>query len=83
MFDIASEILNDVGIGFEVLKPLIAETAEKVMIMNPYEAQTGPAVRYDSTTIKKHLIMLKRYPKYKNIYKDLSKSIYLRHKKIT
>ena len=82
MYDVASEILNDVGIGFEIMQPLISETAEKIKTMNPYEAQTGPAVRYDKAIIEKHMIMLKRYPKIRNIYKDLSKNIYVRHKKV-
>jgi predicted short-subunit dehydrogenase-like oxidoreductase (DUF2520 family) len=82
MYDISSEILNDVGIGFDIMKPLILETAEKIQTMNPYEAQTGPAVRFDKAVIDKHLIMLKRYPKLKNMYKDLSKNIYDRHKKV-
>lgn len=82
MYDIASEILNDVGIGFEIMQPLIAETAEKIKTMNPFEAQTGPAVRFDNMIIGKHLTMLKRYPKYKGLYKDISKLIYVRHKKV-
>jgi predicted short-subunit dehydrogenase-like oxidoreductase (DUF2520 family) len=82
MYDIASEILHDVGIGFEMIQPLINETAEKVKTMNPYEAQTGPAVRFDKILIEKHLIMLKRYPQYKGLYKDISKQIYNRHKKV-
>lgn len=82
MYDVASEIMNDVGIGFEILQPLIAETAEKVKTMNPYEAQTGPAVRFDKIIIDKHLTMLKRYPQYKGLYKDISKYIYQRHKKV-
>lgn len=81
MYDIASELLSDVGVGFDILKPLINETAEKVNKMNPYDAQTGPAVRYDKITMKKHEVMLKRYPKIRSLYKDISKAIYKRHKK--
>lgn len=81
MYDIASEILSDVGFGFDILKPLIEETANKVQTLNPYDAQTGPAVRYDKNVIDKHLTMLKRYPNYKKVYKELSKAIYERHKK--
>ncbi len=82
MYDVASEILNDVGIGFEIMQPLITETADKIKTMNPFEAQTGPAVRFDKMIINKHLTMLKLYPKYKGLYKDISKSIYVRHKKV-
>ncbi|HLP04640.1 MAG TPA: DUF2520 domain-containing protein [Paludibacter sp.] len=81
MYDIASELLNDVGVGFDILKPLIEETAEKITKLSPYDAQTGPALRYDKTTIQKHVNMLKCYPEIRSIYKDLSKAIYKRHSK--
>lgn len=83
MYDIASEVLSDVGLGFDIIKPLIAETAEKVEKLHPYDAQTGPAVRNDKETMDKHIRMLKKYPRLKTIYKDLSKSIYKRHTKKT
>ena len=37
-----------------ILKPLIKETADKIHYLNPKEAQTGPAVRFDQKTIKAH-----------------------------
>ncbi len=43
---------------FELLKPLIIETAKKLNQLTPKEAQTGPARRNDKTTIKKHLGIL-------------------------
>lgn len=81
MYDIASEILEDSGFLFEIIQPLITETAEKTKIMNPYQAQTGPAVRMDEKTISKHLLMLNKRPDLKKIYKLLTKNIYIRHKK--
>lgn len=81
MYDISSKILEDSGFLFEIIQPLIAETAEKIKTMNPYEAQTGPAVRMDEKTISKHLILLNKKPELKKIYKLLTKSIYKRHKK--
>jgi len=50
--------------------------------MNPFEAQTGPAVRMDETTISKHLKMLDKRPEFKNIYKLMTKNINKRHKKL-
>jgi len=79
MYDIASELVGKAGIGFEILQPLILETANKVMILNPYDAQTGPAVRYDRKTIKTHLWLLRGFPEFKNIYLELSKNIHNRH----
>ena len=81
MYDISSKILEDSGFLFDIIQPLIAETAEKIKTMNPYEAQTGPAVRMDEKTISKHLLLLHKKPELKNIYKLLTKSIYRRHKK--
>jgi len=81
MYDIASKILNDSGFSFEMIQPLIAETADKIKTLSPYDAQTGPAVRMDEKTISKHLIMLNKRPDLKKIYKLLTKNIYIRHKK--
>lgn len=81
MYDIASQLVANSGIGFEILQPLILETADKIKTLSPYDAQTGPAVRFDEITIKKHLKLLKKEKEFRGIYKDLSKSIYKRHKK--
>jgi len=43
---------------FEILKPLIAETANKVQHLSPLEAQTGPAKSNDLNTIQSHLALL-------------------------
>lgn len=81
MYDIASEILEDSGFLFDIIQPLITEVAEKTKTMNPYQAQTGPAVRMDKKTISRHLMMLNKRPDFKKIYKLLTKDIYNRHKK--
>ena len=79
MYDVASKILEETGIGFDLLLPLITETVDKVRTMKPYDAQTGPAVRFDEKTITRHLKMLKNRPDLKTIYKLLSKNIHKRH----
>jgi predicted short-subunit dehydrogenase-like oxidoreductase (DUF2520 family) len=81
MYDCAYDSLRNTGIGFELLHPLIQETAEKVKTMTPRKAQTGPAVRYDSTVIDKHLELLKKRSNLKLIYTILTNSINKRHKK--
>jgi len=81
MYDVSSQILENIGVSFEILQPLIMETAEKVQSVVPYKAQTGPAVRFDEKTISRHLRMLKNRKDLKKIYKLLSKDIYKRHKK--
>ena len=75
MYDLAARFLAERGIPFSVMLPLIDETARKVHEMRPDEAQTGPAVRYDTNIIRKHLDMLCD-PQIKEIYTLLSNSIY-------
>lgn len=54
----AAEILEQQGLNFDLLRPLILETAQKVQKLSPDEAQTGPAKRHDESTIAKHLQLL-------------------------
>ena len=68
MYSIAEEITTKNNIDFEVLKPLIQETAKKIEFQSPKEAQTGPAKRKDQQTINKHLAMLENNPN-KELYK--------------
>lgn len=75
MYTLAGEILEEQALSFDVLLPLINETAAKVQIMSPKKAQTGPAVRYDENVIRKHLDMLSN-PDTKVLYELISKSIY-------
>lgn len=73
LFAIASKICEDNNINFDILKPLIAETVEKIQTLPPQKAQTGPASRNDEKTIKKHLHLLHKEDA--KIYKILTKSI--------
>jgi hypothetical protein len=68
-------------VPFEILKPLILETAKKVQVLPPNDAQTGPAKRKDTTTINKHLAILTDENQ-KEIYKMLTKSIIDNGKKL-
>ncbi|MCB0454545.1 MAG: DUF2520 domain-containing protein [Aequorivita sp.] len=58
LYEIGSDILKGENLPFELLKPLIAETASKIESLSPEEAQTGPAKRNDKKTIEKHLHLL-------------------------
>lgn len=75
LYAVANEVLKSNGMNFELLKPLILETAEKIQTHSPELVQTGPAIRNDQTTLNKHLEFLESYPRFKEIYKDLSQSI--------
>lgn len=74
LYRIAHEISDAKSINFDILKPLIMETAQKVQEISPYMAQTGPAVRKDKKTIKRHLKLIEN-DTHKAIYELLTKSI--------
>ena len=80
IYRIAHEITESQGAEFDVLKPLLKETARKIETLSPYMAQTGPAKRNDKKTIKKHLKMLNN-EHHKAIYELLTASIQLTHGK--
>ena len=81
LYQIGNEICIENKVPFEVLKPLILETANKVMTLSPKEAQTGPAIRNDKQTIASHLDFLLDENQ-KNIYKTLTQSIQNNGKKL-
>ena len=72
----SQELLQQHGISFDVMLPLIDETAAKVHGMTPKEAQTGPAVRYDENVIGKQIQLLENQPYFQKIYDCMSKSIH-------
>ena len=74
LYQIGNEICLKNSIPFEILHPLIKETAEKLQSLSPSKAQTGPAVRNDQKTIEKHIDFLTNENQ-KEIYKILTKSI--------
>jgi predicted short-subunit dehydrogenase-like oxidoreductase (DUF2520 family) len=81
LYQIGNAICNEHQVPFEILKPLIKETAEKIMTLSPNEAQTGPAKRKDRNTINSHLELITN-DTYKNIYKLLTQSIQTDGKKL-
>ena len=75
-YAISQELLEEHGIPFDVMLPLINETAAKVHEMKPKDAQTGPAVRYDENVIDKQSKLLENHPHFKKVYDSMSKSIH-------
>ena len=73
LYKIGNDICNENNVPFEILQPLIQETASKIETLSPKKAQTGPAIRNDKKTIKNHLDLLTK--KQQKIYKILTKSI--------
>jgi predicted short-subunit dehydrogenase-like oxidoreductase (DUF2520 family) len=75
LYSIAAGLLHDYDLDFDLLRPLIRETSDKVQSYMPAEVQTGPAVRGDEQTMLKHLELLKGNPRLRQLYEDLSQSI--------
>ncbi len=75
LYTLAGKLTEDHDLSFDLLRPLILETAEKVQKLDPEKAQTGPAARGDQATIDKHLRKLAPYPDMLKVYQILSKSL--------
>ena len=74
LYKIGNDICNEHQVPFEILQPLIRETAEKITTLSPKDAQTGPAKRNDIQTINAQLDFLSDENQ-RNIYKILTQSI--------
>lgn len=74
LYHIGHDICSRKQLPFDILKPLIQETADKINFKTPQEAQTGPAVRHDNSTINRHIQQLDS-PNYQEIYRYLTNSI--------
>lgn len=76
---LAQSYLKENSLEWDFMKPLILETAKKLQSENPFDAQTGPAIRGDKKTMEKHLNLLNEESK--SIYSILSASISRHHTK--
>ena len=74
MYTLASQVLEKQDVDYKILQPLIDETANKLYSMNPQDAQTGPAIRYDRNIIDRHLSMLDD-ENMRKLYKMISDNI--------
>ena len=81
LFGVGKEILDEKNIPFELLTPLILETAKKVQDNSPQSMQTGPAKRGDQATIEKHQTLLNHRPELIELYQKLSELIFQQQKK--
>lgn len=75
MYAIAEALLKKDKLSFELLKPLIEETAGKIKDNHPKDVQTGPAMRKDKKTMEAHLKLLSKEKDLQKIYSILSESI--------
>lgn len=81
LYSIGNDICKENEVDFDILKPLIQETAHKILSLAPNEAQTGPAKRNDTLTINSHLQFISDENQ-KETYKMLTKSIIDNGKKL-
>ena len=75
MYTLADQYCRMEGIDFRLLIPLIEETATRVKTVSPAAVQTGPAIRHDTETIRKHLELLTTHPILHKVYAFLSEQI--------
>jgi predicted short-subunit dehydrogenase-like oxidoreductase (DUF2520 family) len=75
LYSVAEIFCEKENVDFNLLKPLIKETADRVMENSPRQVQTGPAMRKDITTLDKHLRLLAAHPKIRTLYMRMTDGI--------
>ena len=75
-YALSAKVLEQHGLPFDVMLPLIDETARKVHTMHPVPAQTGPAIRWDENVMSAQKALLDNEPEMQKIYELMSNSIY-------
>lgn len=73
LYALGFELTEERDLDVDLLRPLILETARKVMEGHPLNVQTGPARRHDQTTMERHLAYLEAiHPDYADLYRRLT-----------
>ena len=80
LYVVGEDLCRENDLPFEILQPLILETAEKTVHSSPSGNQTGPAKRKDQSTIEAHLDLLDSEEN-REIYQLLTRAIQTRHGK--
>lgn len=75
LYALAEEQLQKTGLPFDILLPLIEETAQRVRTIAPRKAQTGPAVRQDNNVMDRQLQLLSDEQDLQMLYRLLSDNI--------
>jgi predicted short-subunit dehydrogenase-like oxidoreductase (DUF2520 family) len=75
LYHLAQEYCSKEKINFNLLQPLISQTAQRLQNHLPKHVFTGPAIRKDEITMQKHLQLLQNYPEQREIYKWFSEAI--------
>lgn len=79
LYAIAADILKSHQLDFDLLRPLIQETAAKVQSQLPEAVQTGPARRGDTATLAEHQKSLQTNPEWQELYTVLTDGIRKRY----
>ncbi|MEZ5016020.1 MAG: DUF2520 domain-containing protein [Flavipsychrobacter sp.] len=72
---ISEQICKEQELPFAALYPIIHQTVERLQTQSPYSTQTGPAIRKDMGTIKKHMDMLSSNTSWQKVYESITTSI--------
>jgi predicted short-subunit dehydrogenase-like oxidoreductase (DUF2520 family) len=75
LYGMAETFCKEESIDFNLLKPLIIETATRIEQHSPLDVQTGPAKRGDIVTLSKHLRLLDNHPKLRVLYTRMTDGI--------
>ena len=75
LYHVAHDLLSKHKISFEIIRPIIEKTSDKIKTETPKNAQTGPAARKDDKVIAEHLKFLSKYEDYQEIYQLMTESI--------
>ncbi len=81
LYNVAKGITEEENIDFDILKPLIYETVQKIQDHDPHSVQTGPASRGDKMTIQNHLKLIQDHPYRTQLYQLISSGIEILSKK--
>lgn len=80
MLAMADESIKESKLNLRIYEPLIKECVDKAMNIGPIAAQTGPAKRGDTTTMKAHLDLLRSRPEAATLYNMISNQILSKYK---
>ncbi|MCF0203539.1 MAG: DUF2520 domain-containing protein [Bacteroidaceae bacterium] len=75
LMTLADRQMQQIGLDYTSLLPLLDEVVDKLHHLPPREAQTGPAARRDFSVINEHLSLIED-EQTRTIYRLLSQSIY-------
>ncbi|MFN8417343.1 MAG: DUF2520 domain-containing protein [Cytophagaceae bacterium] len=75
LLQLAESLLQEDNLSLDILQPLVVSSIQKSFLFGPAKALTGPAVRRDEGTIKRHTALLSAHPDMEKIYALLTESI--------